>query len=262
MKWFIPSIFMLAMLAGCGSSGPKPLKEGEKLRVMASTPHLASLAMAIAGEDAQVDLLPADGGNPHEYEPTIADRRRLQDSHLLLVNGLGLEPFDAKKLAEAASVKLVNCSSEIPESWLLGDEDEHDEDHDHGAHNPHVWLSIEGAMHQAATIAKALSEIDQAHAPGYALRLAKLEADFNALREEFQPKVKALKRRKFVSNHDAFPYFAREFGLEQVGVIQRTPGSNPTVEERREIESMLKEGGADAIFMEPGFDDAASRAIA
>lgn len=263
------SLAVTLILAACGSGHEaRGLKEGEKLRVMASTPHLASLAMAIAGDAAVVEMLPGEHNNPHEFEPTIADRRRLQEAHLLLVNGLALEPWDAHKLAEAAGVTLVDCSKGMPEDRLLGEEEEeeeghgHDHAHDHGAHNPHVWLSVEGASAQADAIAEAMAGFDAANAEGYRNRAAELKKRLAALRDEYAPKLKALKKNRFVSNHDAFPYFAREFGLQQVGVIQRNPGDNPTVEERREIEAMLRDGRAQAIFMEPGFDDSAARAIA
>ena len=269
LQFSLIPMFALA-LAGCGGGNKaETLQPGETLCVMASTPHLASLAMAIAGEDAKVDMLIAEGSSPHSWQPSISDRRRIQESHLLLINGLALESWDAPKLAGDAGVTLVNCSAGIEESWLFSEEEEsehheeHDhEGHDHGEHNPHVWLSVEGAIKQAEAIAKAMMESDPGHANGYKSRLAALRESLQALRAEYEPKLKLLTKRRFVSNHDAFPYFAREFGLEQVGVIQRTPGSNPTIAERREIENTLKEGKADAIFMEPGFDDAASRAIA
>jgi zinc transport system substrate-binding protein len=264
------SLFALVLLVAACGSGDKALKEGEKPKVMATTVHLASLAMAIAGEDAHVEMLAPEGSSMHDYEPSVADRRRLEESHLLLVNGLAFEPFDVAKLAEAAKARLVDCSAGIAEDFLIeGEEEEerheHDhehEHHDHGAHNPHVWLSTEGAIKQAKAIADALADFNPAHADGYRKRFGELKKRLEALRDEYKPKVAALKKRNFASNHDAFPYFAREFGLKQVGVIQRSPGRDPTVDERREIELLLARGDAHAIFMEPGFDDAASRAIA
>ncbi|MCB9895117.1 MAG: zinc ABC transporter substrate-binding protein [Planctomycetes bacterium] len=262
------------ILAACGGGNEaRTLQPGETLRVMASTPHLASLAMAIAGDDAKVEMLIAEGSSPHAWQPSISDRRRLQASHLLLINGLELEPWDAPKLAGDAKVKLIDCSAGIEESWLLTSEEEdehedhdhghaHEHEHEHGEHNPHVWLSVDGAIKQAEAIAKAMGDADSSHAAEYTKRVTVLKESLLALHAEYEPKLKQLKKRRFVSNHDAFPYLAREFGLTQVGVIQRTPGSNPTIAERREIETILKEGKADAIFMEPGFDDAASRAIA
>lgn len=256
--WLLP---LLLLLAACG--GGKELKPGERMQVMATTVHLASLAMAIAGPDADVDMLAGEGTNPHEYEPTVADRRRLQSSHLLLVNGLELEPFDAGKLARDAKAALVDCSAGIPKDWLITDAGaDHGHDHGHGHYNPHVWICTEGAIHQARAITDAFAKLDTANAAGYEKRFGELKQRLEALSAEYKPKVAALSKRKFVSNHDAFPYFAREFGLEQVGVVQRTPGHNPTMDERRVLERQLKAGGADAVFMEPGFDDAASRAIA
>lgn len=254
------------LLAACGA-GVKPLADGEALHVIAVSPALASMAMAVAGDDANVEMLAPEDAGAHDYEPSIADRRRLESAHILLINGLGLENFDARSVARAARVTLVDCSAQIPKQWLIQPEDD-DDDHDHGhshshgEYNPHVWLATEGAIYEARAMADAFGKLDSANAESYMRRFEELKTRLEALSAEYKPKVAALSKRKFVSNHDAFPYFAREFGLEQAGVIQRTPGHNPTVEQRRALERQIKEGGAHAIFMEPGYDDAASQAIA
>ncbi|MBK9973325.1 MAG: zinc ABC transporter substrate-binding protein [Planctomycetes bacterium] len=260
------ALTMLALLAGCSPTGPRGLDAGQKLKVMAATPHLASLAMAIAGDAAIVEMLPAPDRPTHDYSPTMDDRRRLESAHLLLINGLQLETFDAPAIAAAAHLTLVDCSKDLPPTFLIhADDDENSHEghgHGHGQHNPHVWLCTEGAMLQSVAITRAMVEKDPAHALVYEKNRAALEASLKALRAEFEARLKALARTQFVSNHDAFPYFAREFGLKQVGVIQRTPGTNPTMAERRDIEETLRKGGAAAIFLEPGYDDTASRAIA
>lgn len=254
------------LLAACGPSGPRTPAAGEKLRALATTPHLASLAMAVAGNDAVVELLPPEGKTTHDFEPALSDRKRLEQAHLLLANGLALEGYDCAKLAEAAGLRLVDCSTGLPDSFLLKAGAE-EAGHSHGGraagtHNPHVWLSIEGALAQLGAITEAFAAVDAAHAEGYRTRSRALEARLKALREEFAPRMAVLPNKAFVSNHDAFPYFAREFGLAQVGVIQRVPGVNPTLEERRELEARIRDSKAAAIFLEPGYDDAASQAIA
>lgn len=252
------------LLAACGGGESRNLAPGEKLHVIASTPALASLAMAIAGADARVELFGPEDGSTHDFEPSVNDRRRLQSAHVFLVNGMGLEHYEPERVAAAAKVKLVDCSAAIPRDWLLKAEDAagHGHDHEHGEYNPHVWLATEGAVHLARAITDALAAADGSHEQGYRQRFDQLKQRLEALRAEYQPKVAAMAKRNFASNHDAFPYFAREFGLKQVGVIQRTPGHNPTVEERRAIEKMLADGSCHAIFMEPGYDDTASRIIA
>lgn len=266
-------ILGLLMMAAC-SQGPKSLESGQKMKVLAATPHLASLAMAIAGEAAEVEMLPPADKPSHDYQPTMEDRRRLESAHLLVVNGLALEGWDPAKVAKAARATLVDCGAGLDEKFLIAaeeaEEDEHDHDHGHdhghdhahGAHNPHVWLSAEGAILQGRVIAEAFAAFDKKNAEGYQGRMKELETRLTALRDKYKPLTEKLAKKNFVSNHDAFPYFAREYGLKQVGVIQRTPGSNPTMVERRKIEATIREGGAHAIFMEPGYDDAASKTIA
>lgn len=261
------ALTLLVVAAGCSGGGSKTLQSGEKMKVMAATPHLASLAMAIAGEAASVEMLPPADKPTHDYSPTMDDRRRLEGAHLFLINGMGLETYDAAKIADTAKLTLVDCGKSLPEKFLIREEEAEEEGHDHAGHehgesNPHVWLSTEGAFLQARAITDAFAALDKANAEAYRNRLKDLESRFTALREKYKPQIEKLAKRNFVSNHDAFPYFAREFGLKQVGVIQRTPGTNPTVAERRELEDMLKKGGAHAVFLEPGYDEAASKVIA
>lgn len=254
------------LLAACTSGGPKSLQSGEKLVVMASTLHLAALAMVVCGDDASVELLPAEGADPHSFEATAADRARLEKAHLLLINGLALETFDPPKLSASARVTLADCSKGIEEKFLLeGEEHEgHDHGHEHGheAHDPHVWLSTEGAAMQAKAIAEACAKLDGAHADGYRKRAGELAARLKKLREEYVGEIDALPNKSFVTDHDAFGYFAREFKLKDVGHIRKLPGKDPTVEERAALEKLIKETGAKAIFIEPGHDKAAAEAVA
>jgi len=259
-------LVLFLILAAC-SQGTKVLEPGQKLKVMAATPHLASLAMAIAGDAAEVEMLPPADKVSHDYSPTMEDRRRLEKCHLLLINGLKLESWDPPKVARAARVTLVDCGAGLDAKFLIDEEEAehghgHDHDHAHGENNPHVWMCAEGAILQARAIAETFAGFDKAGTEGYRARLKGLEQRLTALRDKYKPLVEKLSRKNFVSNHDAFPYLAREYGLRQVGVIQRTPGSNPALAERRKIEETIKSGGAHAIFLEPGYDDSASRAIA
>jgi ABC-type Zn uptake system ZnuABC Zn-binding protein ZnuA len=262
------ALSLLFLIGACTSGGPRTLQSGEKLIVMSSTFHLAALAMAVCGEDASVELLPAEGADPHSFEATAADRARLEKAQVLLINGLALETFDAPKLSASARVTLVDCSTGVAEKFLLeGEEAEHeghDHGHDHGheAHDPHVWLSTEGAAMQAKAIAQACAKLDAAHADGYHKRADELAARLKKLREEYAGKIDALANKAFVTDHDAFGYFAREFKLKNVGHIRKLPGKEPTVEERSALEKLIKETGAKAIFIEPGHDKAAAEAVA
>ncbi len=266
----LAGLALVLLVAACGGGGTKSLQSGEKLVVMASTFHLAALAMAVCGEDADVQLLPAEGSDPHSFEATAADRSRLEKAHVLLINGLKLETFEAGKLAASARVTLVDCSAGVDKKFQIEAEEEeheghdhdHGHDHGHGASDPHVWLSTEGAAMQAKAIADACAKLDSAHAEGYRKRADDLAARLKKLREEYAGKIGALSNKSFVTDHDAFAYFAREFGLKNVGHIRKLPGKEPTVEERAALEKLIKESGAKAIFIEPGHDKAAAEVVA
>ena len=260
MKTFVLSIVMAFVLAACGQTSARELKTGETLRIVTSAPHLACLALNIAGEQAEVELLPPENANPHSFEPGTKDREKIQNAHLLVTNGLGLEPWDAVKLAAAAGATLVDCGK-LPASFLIKTDDEHD-GHSHGSSNPHVWLSLEGATLQAEIICKAIQKMDPANANTYGQNLEAFKKRLKDLRTELNLQLDELTSRKFASNHDAFPYFAQEFELVQVGVVQLTPGHNPSVSERAKLVDKIIQTRAKAVFIESGFDEKAAAAIA
>ncbi|MHC4840404.1 MAG: metal ABC transporter substrate-binding protein [Planctomycetota bacterium] len=265
MKVLILSMVMTIMLVACGQASVRELRPGGTLRIVTSTPHLACLAMNIAGDRAEVELLPPENANPHAFEPSTQDREKIQKAHLLVINGLELEPWDADKLATAAGATLVDCG-ELPASFLIKSDDanEHEEHegHSHGTSNPHVWLSLEGATLQAEVICKAMQKMDGANAKIYGQNLDEFKKRLKDLRAELNLNLDELTSRKFASNHDAFPYFAQEFELVQVGVVQLTPGHNPSVSDRAKLVDKIKRTGAKAVFIERGFDEKAARAIA
>ncbi|MCC6573227.1 MAG: zinc ABC transporter substrate-binding protein [Planctomycetes bacterium] len=274
MKTILTLSLIGLLLAACGgaATGPRALKAGEKPVVIASTLHLGCLAAIVGGDDAKVELLAKEGADPHGYDPTIEDRRRLESAHLLVVNGLNLETFDAGKIAAASAITLVDCSKDIPEKFLIeAAEDEHADhghghshghDHGHEAHDPHVWLSAEGAAYQAAAIAAALGKLDAAHAKGYSDRAEELKKRLFAIRDEFKPKLEKIANKKFATDHDAFAYFAREAGLGEASFLRKVPARSVSVDERRKLEQELKAAGARAIFVEPGHDSDAAKEVA
>ncbi|MEE9311684.1 MAG: metal ABC transporter substrate-binding protein [Planctomycetota bacterium] len=264
MKTLAVTIVMTLLLASCGQSEARKLQQGKTLIIVASTPHLACLANNIAGDLADVQLLPPENANPHAFEPSIKDREKIQKAHLLVVNGLGLEPWNAAKLADSAGATLVDCGK-LPASFLINtdsDHDDHGHTHAHGVSNPHVWLSTEGATLQAEIILQAMKKADSANAQAYQKNYDALKERFAKLKIELLGMLKGLSSRAFVSNHDAFPYFTNEFMLNQVGVVQLTPGHNPSVSEREKLVAKIKKTGAKAIFVEKGFDAKSSKAIA
>ncbi|MCX7002933.1 MAG: metal ABC transporter substrate-binding protein [bacterium] len=147
----------------------------------------------------------------HDYQLTPAELRALADADVFIVNGAGLESFLTKVMAHTTNLTVVTASQGLD---LLRDE--------HGV-NPHVWVSIRGVIGQARVIATALAVRDPRNAPEYQRNCAAYVAQLAALRTEMQAGLSGATTRTIITFHEAFPYFAREFGLRVAAVVEREP---------------------------------------
>jgi ABC-type Zn uptake system ZnuABC Zn-binding protein ZnuA len=247
-------------LAGC-SVGGDPWQDRPGPKVLAFFPPLYSLAAQVAGDDAQVQSLLTSKG-PHDYEPRPADAQRLRRADLFVVNGLGLDEVLAKRLATSANnpkLKLVEVGESVPEDKLFEagacsckhDHEGADHKHEHGAHDPHVWLGIPEAVHMATAIRDALSEVDPSHADGYAKRTAALTERLHKLQADGR-KALAGKDARMLTHHDALRYFARSFGAEVVDAIEM-PGREPSGQRLAELVKLCTEKKVRLIAVEPQY---------
>jgi zinc transport system substrate-binding protein len=182
----------------------------------------------------------------HDYQLTAGDVRRLADADLLLVNGAGMEPFLDKVKDQSPSLRVVDLSEGIP---LLDG-------------NAHVWLSIEGASRQVDNIAAALSEAAPDKAGAFRANAENYKASLNALGEKMRSALAPYAGTPIVTFHEAFPYFARDFRLDLVGVIEREPGTEPSARELAGTIGLVRERQVKALFAEPQFSDKSAQVIA
>lgn len=143
--------------------------------------------------------------------------------------------------------------------------DEHHEGHHHHHHgkwDPHVWLSPVKAKQQAQNIAAALSEVDPANAESYAANLKDLEKDLDQLDKDFREGLKDVKSKLLVTNHEAFAYLAKEYGLEQEGITGVYADQEPSAQRMAEIIDFVKEHQVKVIFAEEILSPKVSEAIA
>ena len=269
----LPRVAVLALLvalplAGLGSSAAQ---SGQRLRVVTSIVVLADLVQQVGGDRVEVVTIVPPGAEPHTYQPTPGDVQRLLGANVAIWNGLGFDE-QAERLVEAQNIPgltVVHLADGIEPIGALpeGHEGETPEEHaahagpdedqdDHGAGNPHLWLDPTLAMRYVQTIRDTLAVVDPANgatyeqnASQYLARLAEL--DTWALQEVAQIPVE---RRKLVTFHDAFPYLARHFGLELVGVVLRSPGREPSAQEIAALVTEMQAYAIPAVYAEPQFN--------
>lgn len=228
---------------------PARLPAAENLRVVTSFyPVFVSTLNVVEGvPGVEVHNMASPHiGCLHDYQLTAGDVRRLADADLLLVNGAGMEPLLDKVKDQSPSLRVVDLSEGIP---LLDG-------------NAHVWLSIEGASRQVDNIAAALSEAAPDKAGAFRANAENYKASLNALGEKMRSALAPYAGTPIVTFHEAFPYFARDFRLDLVGVIEREPGTEPSARELAGTIGLVRERQVKALFAEPQFSDKSAQVIA
>jgi zinc transport system substrate-binding protein len=149
-------------------------------------------------------------------------------------------------------LKIIDSSTGI--ELIKGEGDEGD--------NPHLWVGISDAIQQVKNIGSQLAALDPDNASDYNantdIYVKKLEAE----REKMHKALDDIQNRDIITFHEAFPYFAREFNLNIVGVIEREPGSQPSAKELADSIATINSLGVKALFAEPQYPATAAETIA
>ncbi len=213
--------------------------------------YLATLNVTrdIPGVDL-VNLTKPFTGCLHDYQMTPDDLITLSKADIFVVNGAGMETFLEKAIRQVPQLKLIQASEGIPLLTTAGEA------------NPHVWVSVTLHMRQVENIAAALAKLDPERAALYLQNSSDYLAKLKTLRAGMHAGLQEIKTRKIITFHEAFPYFAQEFGLTIADVIEREPGSEPSARELAQAISLVKQTGIKAIFAEPQYSAKAAEAIA
>ena len=198
------------------------------------------------------NLTPPLTGCLHDYTVTPNDMRKLADAEVFVANGAGMESFLDKVIAQNPNLKIIQLSEGIP--LIKGEGNNGD--------NPHVWVSISNAIIQVKNLAHNLEGFDPGHKELYARNADAYITKLEALKNKMHTALASYKGRQIITFHEAFSYFAQEFGLRIVAVIEREPGSEPSAKELADTITLVKKNGIAALFSEPQYPVAAAQAIA
>ncbi len=196
------------------------------------------------------NLTPPVTGCLHDYAITTSDMRKLAEADVLVVNGAGMESFLEQVMAQYPKVKVVRLSDGIS---LLKDA--------HGD-NPHVWVSVARARLEVERLGAFMQEADPRHAALYQKNTEAYAARLKALEQKMTEGLLPYKGKEIITFHEAFVYFADEFGFKVAAVIEREPGSAPSAREIADTVDLIKKSGIKMIFNEPQYSSIAAETIA
>jgi len=237
------------LLAGCTRADVSE-PSGGPVSVVTTSTVFADLIRNVGGDLVDVTSLVPAKADVHTFEPSPIDLRAVAGARLLVMNGLGLDDWLRDTIVNAAKTgtPLLQLGVDLPGVELLPGEEP-------GTPNPHLWMAIPYAEKYVDRIEAALAAIDPPHAADFARRADAYRDELRALDLHIREQIGAIPaaNRKLVTFHDAFPYFAREYGIEVVGVAVQAPGQDPSAGEIAALIRAIKAAGVKAIFSESQF---------
>ncbi|MEY3596925.1 MAG: hypothetical protein RL543_878 [Pseudomonadota bacterium] len=218
----------------------------DKVPVVASFSILGDIVQEIGGERVSVSTLVGANADAHVFQPAPQDAKRVAEAKLVVTNGLGFEGWIDRLIKASGRKPMVVVASKGISAIKSKD------DHGHDGLDPHAWQDVGNVKRYAATIAAALAKIDPEGAADYAQREAAYQTKLDALDAEIKASIAAItvERRKLITSHDAFGYFAKAYGMTMIapqGVSTETEASAKDV---AKIIRQIKAEKIPAMFLE------------
>ncbi len=259
-RWSCRVLLGLTGLTVTISSGGLVSKgqEANSPKIVATFLPVYMFTKAVAGEKTEVEILISPGTDPHEYQAKPTDAIAIAEADVLVKNGLGFEEFLDKLIASAGNsqLKQIDTSQGIEpiEEEEHEDEGEEHHHHHHEGGNPHVWLDPVLAQQQVINIRDGLIDAEPNNGEKYAANAAVYIQKLQELDREFKARLTPMQGCKFIAFHDAYPYLAKRYNLEQMAVVE-LPEDSIAPRDLQRIINAAKEFQVKGFLSESGAND-------
>lgn len=239
---------LFVLLAGLPPAAAQE-KTQEKIPVVATFSILGDFVRNVGGDRVAVSTLVQPNGDAHVYQPSPADAKKVADAKVVFMNGLGLEGwFDRLVKASGGKGRIVIATKGIKPLEMTEEEGGHAEKKT----DPHAWQSIANAKVYAVNIRDALIAADpagrkvyEANAADYLKRLTETEKKVKEAIAKIPPE-----RRRVITTHDAFGYFAKAYGMEFIAPQGVSTESEASAKDVAKIIVQIREQKIPAVFLE------------
>jgi len=242
-------LFFATLLLGFVS----PAMATEPLSVVASFSILADMVKQVGGPHVAVTSLVGPNSDAHVFDPTPADAKRLAAAKLVIVNGLGFEGW-MDRLIKSSGYKgpVVIASRGVKTLPMAHHDHGHGHKHSHTAPDPHAWQSLPNVRQYVENIKSALSTAMPAQAADFQARASDYLKQIDLLEKSTQARIAAvpMERRRVITSHDAFGYFAHAYKVNFYPLQGLSTGSEPSAADVARIVNEIKKNKVTAIFAE------------
>lgn len=258
-------LVVIALLAGCSRAS----RADEGPRVVVTTPVLGDVVDQLVGDAGEVEVLIPRGADPHAFQLSAAQARRLHEADLVVAVGLGLEQgmHDVLEAAAGDGVAVLAVAAEVSPLPLRGGEaapDREGHDHDHGTLDPHFWFDPLRMATAAEVVAGRLAALRPDI--GWDQRAAALREELETLDREVDAILAVVppERRVLITSHDTFGYLADRYGFAVVGAVIPGPSSLAQASPRHlsDLAAVIRRERVPAIFAETTVEPDVVEAVA
>ncbi len=256
-KAFLLSVALIIIITVTAVGLTTSTQETGKLSVVATFYPLAYLTERIGGDHVAVTQLVPSNTEIHTWEPSASHIAAAQDADIIVYNGGGadhwMEADILPSLSQSSTRVVVESTQGLP---LIANQehDEHEageEEHDHGANDPHTWISPYMALQQAEKIYSALIQADTENQEYYTENWQTLQKELTQIDTEYQENLQGAAVSQIFVSHEAYGYLAERYGFEQHGVIGLSADEQPTATTIANLVDEMEQNHIYVVYVDP-----------
>jgi zinc transport system substrate-binding protein len=266
-KWLsglgaVVSVAALVLATGCANVGyNRPATASEALHIVVAFYPFLFIAQKVAGSQGSVTSLTQPGAEPHDLELTPRQVAGISDADLVIYEKSFQSAVD-EAVQQSDNGNVLDTSTIVP-LQDLGTHSEQTNTHaDQRFLDPHVWLDPRNMVTITTAVAAKLSALDSSHAADFRTNARHLTTQLLALDNAYRGGLANCQRTQFITQHEAFGYLARRYGLTQIAVGGLSPDTEPSPARIAEVQQTARDYGVTTIFYETLVSPAVAQAIA
>ena len=250
--WFMIGLFVL-VLGACGQKTSQDSKEAKGMKIVTSFYPIYAMVKEISGDLNDVRMIQSSSGI-HSFEPSANDIAAIYDADVFVYHSHTLESWAGSLdlSLQNSKVKVIEASEGMTLERVSGLEDMQAGDgiDEKTLYDPHTWLDPEKVAEETQIIADKLSELDNANKDTYQKNAQSYSNKAHNLTNKYKPIFEKASQKTFVTQHTAFSYLAKRFGLNQLGIAGISPDQEPSPRQLTEIQDFVKTYKVKTIFTE------------
>lgn len=273
-KWkysaFITAIALSTAIVGCSkpdnsNNTSSNKKQDKSLKIVTTFYPMYDFTKNVIGSNGKVEMLIPAGTEPHDFEPAPKDIAKIENADVFVYNSDSMETWVPKvlKTLDNKNIKVVDASKGI--SLMEGtdeEEDKHAGKEQEQPLDPHVWLDPVLAQKEVENIKQAVIEVDSPHKQDYEKNAEQFITKLKDLDNEFKTTFGNAKHKEFVTQHAAFGYLAKEYGLTQIPIAGLSPDQEPSPAKLADLQKYVKDNNIKIIYFEEIASPKVAKALA